>query len=347
MTSEKEVSGRKIWFSYKTTQEHLDSIGLTETDVKENIEYISRLFGLRYIKLFPLSLTSQDIERFIILRNLFEKIETRKGFKKFIRQFDKNNIKHHLFTAKTAAWLLEQGFDVELEPDLTSEKGGKPDILATLKKEKIIVECKDVDISRFFELDKKKEISDIVYEKVQTCDQITLYIKKCLEPSDIHTLLSDKTLISEIYRAGAESDEAHISVNEKLDIGIIRKPPIIGAERDFLEGTLEVILADNKSGVKSPGYAFMRGGRSIGVFGPPPDYSRRWEDKRKQSKKQSIEGYPMLVMVNGDHVLGDPMLHEEFFNRVWLTENNSNCSSIGLLNVTTTEVNIYIMLYEN
>lgn len=153
--------------------------------------------------------------------------------------------------------------------------------------------------------------------------------------------------MTEIHKLGASSNEAHLIVNEKLEIGIIRKPPIIGSEEDFLTVSLERILEDNVSKQRLPGFAFMRGGRSVGFFGPLPDYGRRWDDKRSKSKKQALTGYPMVVMVNGDHVLGDPYLHQEYFNNVWLTEKNPQCSGVGLIHFTTKEKKPVLEYFEN
>ena len=142
-------------------------------------------------------------------------------------------------------------------------------------------------------------------------------------------------------------EESKIAVNEKLEVNIIRKPAITGPEENHLEVTLSIIHQDEKTGVRLPGFAFMRGGRSIGVYGPPPDYESRWNTKRRKSKRQAIEGLPMLVVVNGDNVLGDPVLHEEFFDRVWLTEDNSIFSAIGLLSFATLNGTPSLSLYEN
>ena len=157
MTTEEEISGRKVWFSYTTTKDFLDSIGLSENDVLDNIKYISKCFGLRYLKLFPLKLRSKDIERFHSIKGVLKKIEKCPGFQKFLRQFDKNNIEHHLFTARVAAWLLDLEFDIELEPEIISSNAGEPDILAVTACEKVVVECKDINISEFFDHSKKRK----------------------------------------------------------------------------------------------------------------------------------------------------------------------------------------------
>lgn len=343
MSIEKKVSG-----TIRTTEEHLKHAGLSLEDVVREVRFLAKCFGKKYPRMFPLDVNSNDIDQIIHTVSILKKIESCDGFKRHLIQYDKNNIEDHLFTAKVAGWLLDKNYKVTLEPELESPEGGKPDLFVEIdENEQFVVECKNIDISNFYKIDKKQEIANIVYEKVQTCDQIDLYLSQDITHSEVRVIFSNTDLVTEIHKLGCTNIEAHLVVSEKLEIGIIRKPPIIGKEEGFLTAALGMILEDNVSKQRLPGFAFMRGGRSVGVWGPLPDYGRRWDDKRSKSKKQVISGYPMVVMVNGDNVLGDPQLHQEYFDNVWLTERNTKCSGVGLVRFVTENGNPDIEYFKN
>ncbi|MBL4799571.1 MAG: hypothetical protein JKY50_19380 [Oleispira sp.] len=319
-----------------TTLDYLSNAGLSLEDIKERIQYLTDCFGTKFPRMFPLNVNNNDIERISLIFNCLKRIEACDGFDRHIIQYDKNNIDDHLFSANVAIWFLDKGYSVTLEPLLESLEGGTPDLFIEQDDSAtFVVECKNINISRFFEIESKQEIADIIYEKVCTCDQISLYMTEYTPPSEISEIFSNPELIKNIHMNGARYAQADIQVNEKLRVNIIRKPPITAREDDLPVANLGAILEDNSSGLRLPGYAFLKGGRSIGVFGPVPCYKRRWDDKRSKSKKQAISGYPMIVMVNGDNVLGNPDLHSEYFNNVWLTESNPQCSGVGLIYFTT------------
>ena len=55
----------------------------------------------------------------------------------------------------------------------------------------------------------------------------------------------------------------------------------------------------------------------------------------------------MIVMMNGDNTMGDPQLHQEYFTNVWLTENNSQCSGIGLMRFVTEKGSPVLEYFKN
>ena len=75
----------------------------------------------------------------------------------------------------------------------------------------------------------------------------------------------------------------------------------------------------------------MRGGRSIGVW-DVVDYENKWKDKRENSQKQLVSGYPNVVFIDGSDVVGDPFLHQEYFDNAWLTEELYDCNGIVIFN---------------
>lgn len=339
--------GKHVHFSFNTTEEHLKSLELSIEDVKELIGFMAEFFGTQYLKLFPLKLNGNDISTFKELRPVLEKVKNTEGVKRLIRQMNRNNFDHHMFTVRVAGWLLDTGYEVVLEPEPETEGGSVPDILVSGDFGKIAVECKDIDLEMFFDREAKKEIADYIYDTVKTCDQIDLYFNDEVTIEEIEAIFSDATVVSTLYKAGFETPETRFSISRKIEIGMIRKPAIVGAEEDFLEVTMGGYLESMDSSIRLPGFSFMKGGRSVGVWGPPPNLNRRWNDKRSQSKKQAIDGLPLLVLINGDNVIGDPQIHQEYFERDWLTQKNSVCSAIGILRFATLSQQPEIDYFEN
>ncbi len=322
----------------KTTQEYLNSNGLSIVEIQNRIQYLVDCFGTKFSRIFPLNVNDNDIERISHIVLCLKRIESCDGFNRHITQYDKNNIEDHLFSARVAIWFLDQGYKVTLEPLLKSLEGGEPDLLIEQGDRSVfIVECKNINISNFYVVNKKLEIANIVYGQVRTCDQIILYITEEITTSEMKEIFSSPDLVRKIHMLGASNSEANIQVNEKLKVNIIRKPTITVREENLLTARFGMIIEDKNSKLRLPGFAFLKGGRTIGVFGPIPCYKSRWNKKRSKSKKQAIVGYPMVVMVNGDNVLGDPELHNEYFNNVWLTEDNPQCSGVGLMSFVTKE----------
>lgn len=329
-------NAKKIGVKIRTTEEHLEQIGFSIEGVRAEVEYLTKCFRSKFTGFFGQEFRSQDIDKVIFVSNILKKIENCSGFRRHLDQYSKTSFSDHLFTARVAAWLLDRGYNVEMEPELISPEGKEPDLLATLNgSENFIVECKSIDISKFFRLENNREIADIVFDKVQTCDQLTLYLRQVFSPEDISNIFGNKDLVVDIHRLGMSADTSNLVVDESLTINIIRKPPIVGAPENFPAVTLGMVLEDNTSKGRMPGFIFSKGGRSVGVFGPMPNYNNIWNRQRSKSKKQAVDGLPMIVMINGDNVLGSPELHKEYFQNVWLTEGNARCSGVGILNFAT------------
>lgn len=343
----KHSEGKRVCFSFKTRKEHLDSIGLDEESTKDLVKYFADLFGTRYLKLFPVALDSNDISKLHALKPFFAKVINCPGLKRLINLMDKNNFQHHLFTVRAAGWLLDLGYEVEFEPEVESEsEAGVPDLLICREGLQISVECKDIDTDPFFDHESKKQIADFIHKMVQTSDQIDVYLMDYVELSEIEGLF-DQQMVNTIHKAGYESPETRFCISPHIEIGTMRRPAIVGPEESFLEITMGWVMEDMGSQVRLPGFAFMKGGRSVGVYGPPPNLNRRWDDKRSKSKKQALKDVPMLVLINGDNVVGDPKLHRDYFERVWLTKNNDVCSAIGIVRMVTLDGTLEIDYFEN
>jgi len=323
--------GKHVHIEIKTTQEFLDARGLSLEDVKEATLALGKIFGRKYARMFPVKIKSENIDRIMDIITLLRATEDFSGFNRHIKCYDKNNIQDHLFTAKTALWLANLGMTVEFEPE-TPEGMKDPDLKCYKEPmEPIYIECKRIRTKKFFDLQVKQELADLIYENLPTCDQLNFYLLHDRSVDKVKQLVFDKSFASSIFHAGMKAEHSKVKVEDEFHVGITRRPPIIGHEDKFLTATLEGWLQDVDTGVRLPGYAFMRGGRSIGIHGPPPDYSSIWGNKRRRSKGQSIPGHPFVTIIQDEDVLGDPGEHDKFFKDIWLTDKNTEFSGIGFL----------------
>ena len=324
---------KQISFNINTTTDFLAQERLTLDDIKADVEYLGELFGTKYLDMFPADIATQDILFIKYCVEILKAISGCAGFNSHLAQYNAKEIKSHLFTARVARYLLGRGYKVALEPDMGRKDGPHPDLRVEKDGTTLFAECKTSDISNFYGRTQKKQIADIVNEKIQTCDQIDVFFHGKVDVARIQELFKDETLVQKIYGSyerGKDGKENRIVVDDLLEINVIQKPPIIGAEDDFLTAEMGGYLEDIVSGVRSIGFAFMRGGRSIGVY-DVANYENKWKDKRENSQKQLVEGCPNIVFIDGSDVVGNPSLHRDYFDKVWLTEELPDCNGVVIL----------------
>jgi hypothetical protein len=321
---------KRVSFNINTTKEFLDEKGITIENVKDNLKFLSSIFGLNYLKLFPLEISTNDIEYVYYCSEILRSIQECDGFNRHIKEYNSNNIGAHLYTARVAKFLLNRGYKIILEPDMGKKDGPHPDIKIEKAEKICFVECKTSNISNYFKRALKKKVADLVYEKISTPDQIDLFFKSPITREEIQELLKDDIVVKQVYlcyERGKDGKETRFKINENLEINVIQRPAIIGNERSFLEVTMEMYMEDISSGTRSIGYAFSKGGRSIGVY-DVVDYSNKLKDKKEQSEKQLISSFPNVVFIRDADVVGDPILHKQYIDDEWLTIDLADCSGV-------------------
>lgn len=321
---------KRVPFKINTTKEFLDERGITIENIKDNLKFLSSIFGLNYLRLFPLEISTNDIDYVYYCSEILRSIQECDGFKRHIKEYNSKNIGAHLYTARVAKFLLYRGYNIILEPDMGKNDGPHPDIKIEKAENICFVECKTSNISNYFKKTLKKEVADLVYEKIGTPDQIDLFFKSPIARGEIQELLKDNTVVKQIhlcYEHGKDGKETRVEINENLEINMIQRPAIIGNESNFPEVTLEMYMEDISSGTRSIGYAFSKGGRSIGVY-DVVDYSNKLKDKKEQSEKQLISSFPNVVFIRDADVVGDPILHKQYIDSEWLTIDLADCSGV-------------------
>lgn len=323
--------GKQIHFTFNTTQEFLDRRGLSVAGLKKMTLTLARIFGLRYPRFFPLDIKTPDIDRMLHVAAILAPVEGFAGFKRHIHQYDKGSFGNHLFTAKVALWLSKQDLEIEFEPRI-KDQPSKPDLKCTTAAgEVVFVECKCVVTDKFFDLEQKQALADLIYEKLPTCDQLNFYLLHEDSADKVRQLVADKNFASVIFAAGRKGGETDVNVEGEFNVRVIQQPTIAGGEEDFLTVTLIGWEEDVGTGVRTPGFTFMRGGRSIGIYGPPPSYRKIFEKNRRRSREQSATGFPFITFIHDDDILGDPADHDRYLKGVWLTEKYPEFSGVALL----------------
>ena len=330
-----------------TTEEYLARLNLTLGEAQREIQFLIWHFGKRFKKLFPTELQSEDIGRLVQIAAELRPIRKCSGFVRHLDEYTKTTIEDHLFTARVAAWLLGLGYEVELEPVPLVSGGHKPDLLIKRGALKFAVECKNINISSVYEVDEKKKMADTIYSAVRTCDQINVYLERRFPTEQVQHIFSDPKLQSDIYKAGMNASEIRLKPVEGLEILVLPQPAVLGSEEEYDTVYAVGIMGDVGTRFKRPALVLMKGGRSVQVIGPYPDYSRRWNDKRSSSKKQAVPGLPLVVVVNGDHSLDHPDLREDYLHNVWLTQKNNMCSGVGFISFATISGEIEFEYFSN
>ena len=329
----------------RTTQEHLGQLGLTEADIEPIISEVASILGIKFTKIFGTQLNGNSIDVLCRLHPLLKTISECEGLDRLVKLIDKNNFEDHLFTIRVTSWLVTAGFTVEFEP--LSHGSKTPDLLVTLEEDCFAIECKSFDLDNFFDKEIKQDIANQIYSLVSTCDQLDLFIAEEVECEEIISILSNEKIIRDIHKAGALNEFSDIQLSADLRLVVTQKPPISGNESTNVTADLGMIMEDNTTGIRLPGFAFLKGGRSVGIFGPIPSLRKRLNDKRRQSNKQAISSYPYIVMLDGDKLVGNPEEHQSYFDQSWLTEENNVCSAIGIIRFSTIEGIPKIELFEN
>ena len=75
-----------------TSQEHLDNLGMTLDEIYVEVKYLAKCFGQKYPRMFRMNMHSQDIDKVLYTSNVLKKIESCVGFKRHLKEYNKNNI---------------------------------------------------------------------------------------------------------------------------------------------------------------------------------------------------------------------------------------------------------------
>lgn len=233
-----------------------------------------------------------------------------------------------------------------LEPTMTSTKGGHPDLLVKNEKTSFYVECKTSDIKKYFEYENKKDIADLLYQKVQTCDQLNITFSTPIKIEAFKEILTYELIhkIQNSFKLGMDGFETNIEITPEIKLSIIQKPVIIGKESDHIVSQLWMYLEDDKSKTRSIGIAFLRGGRAIGVF-EIVDYRNKLKNKKEQSLHQIVDGHANVIFLRDSDIVGDPLVNKMYIETEWLTESLSYCSGVALFD--TYLENTYGNKFEN
>ena len=169
--------GKHVQFRIHTSQEALDRLDATLDDVKVAVQCLARCFGQLYERFFPVNISTGDIGMLLEVSRVVGAVEDFPGFKRHIRGYSKASFADHIFTARTAAWLAGSGKGVEFEPRVSSVSKKTPDLRCYVEGEaSVFVECKRIRTQKFYDMQGKQRLADLIYERLPTCDQLNFYL---------------------------------------------------------------------------------------------------------------------------------------------------------------------------
>lgn len=315
----------KNWFDLK-------KIGLS--DFQEMISFLRDAFGFRYTDIFATEiLNTNQADNIYHTYQTLHTISNLAGFSRFVKLFNRNDSSGYLFSARTAA-LLKNKFDVELEP-ITENNGRMPDLKVKIGSKPVFIECKTIDINKFYQKAEKKEIAKSIRSKIQTPNQITVFFNDSESIKILRKKLIDKQFVKQILITKNELD---LQTKEGLHINVI--PRMEFADPDYF-GYMQMIMEDNISGERKPGFVFQELGHSTGVFGPLIDFSSCLEKKRGKSRTQYVEGYPYILAIDASNILGDPSQNLRYIRRWFQPNINTRYSGILLCRMFSRNSNSY------
>tara|TARA_R110002051_G_C8683181_1_gene492073 strand:- start:135 stop:1220 length:1086 start_codon:yes stop_codon:yes gene_type:complete len=323
-----------VRFSISAPTNFLEEQGLTFEQIRDEMQFLFDVFGNRFTRFFPLHVKRRHINRMMYVAGILRGIRECAGFDRFISRFSKSNFDDHLFSARCAYYFAAAGYDIELEPKM-QDANGDPDLKISKQNEIVYVECKRIRVEKYYELDRKLELVEQLYSRVNTCDQINVELFSDYGYGLLTELLQEDRFVSEIYELGLQYTEYGHSEDDAFELRLLRRPPIIGGEEDFLDVTVTGVKVSVETGARRPDLTLMRGGRSVSVTGPPVNYRSEWNQKRRRSKRQAVAGAPFMVAFCGDDVLGDPENHRRYFEDEWLVADNREFSGIALVSFAT------------
>ncbi len=317
---------KTIRFQINTSQSILAERNTSIGDLQTRIQFLLNCLGKKYLDIFPTLIKSpQEIDLIISVSNKFGKIHECEGFKRHVQLYNSKELHSHLFVATISSYLCDIG-ELCLEPNTPSAEGN-PDIELNSKGSKIYFECKTINTDKYYDYNEKKEIAQFIFEEIDTINQISIFFNKPISVGELRSFLLDNKFLSEINNV---SSEQNIIINQDITINVI--PPKLPGNVS-IEALIQAIMEDNTDGIRKPGYAFYKYGRSVGVFGPIVDFSSSLKSRRKKSKKQFVKNYPFVLAINASHIVGDPKDHERYINNWFKPHKNTQYSAVMLFGI--------------
>jgi len=334
----------KVQIQIKTSQDILINRNTSIENLKERIQFLGTCLGKKYLNILPVNIAApQEIDFIIYLSNIFRKLHANEGFKRHMKLYNKKELHAHMFVSATSSYICDFIDKLILEP-ITPPEEGNPDIELNDKGNRIYIECKTINTDKYYEHDNKMKITQMIFDEINTTNQITLFFKKNFTINELRNHILDKQILHEIAHVKKESN---IRVDQDISLNVIPRQTL---GDKAIQSKLTIIMEDNTDGIRKPGYVVLKNGRSVGVFGPTVDFSKSLEGRRTKSRKQFVKNHPFILAIDSSTILGNPNDHDQYINKWFAPNKNTRYSGIMLVNIfkdTNNNETTKIKYYDN
>lgn len=230
------------------------------------------------------------------------------------------------------AILLKEKFEIELEPN--SHSGGRmPDLKIESESSPVFIECKTINTKKFYMLEEKKQIAQKIRSILHTPNQLTVFFDNLMGIENLFKKLNSTSFVNQIVTA---KKELNIFTEDGVQLNVI--PRKTSSDPNF-SGYIQMIMEDNASEERKPGFVFMKKGQSTGIFGPLVDFNSCLEKKRGKSRTQCVGGFPYILSIDASNILGDPKQNLSYIKGWFQPKINTRYSGILLCKTFSREFN--------
>lgn len=326
------MTSKKVKISISLPEDWLHVKGITVEQFQDNVKFLIMAFGTRYPTVFPTDIKdTKDADFILSTSQLLQEVKDLPGFSRYVKIFDYKAASAYLFQARVAV-LIKNTFSVELEPP-TGNGSRMPDLKIETNSQPVYVECKTIDTNKFYKLDQKKDIAKRIRAILHTPNQIDIFFDDAEGVEKLFCKLKDKQFQKQIVDA---QDTLKIQIEGGVHINVV---PRITCRDLEISVSMKVIIEDNESGERKPGFVFMEAGHSTGIYGPLVDFSACLEEKRGQSRTQYVEGFPYVLALEASNILGDPNQNLSYIDRWFQPKINTRYSGVLLCKTFTRDGN--------
>ena len=307
--------------------ETLQTRGVTVDGLKYYMDCLSKLLKDRFSEVVPTQISdTASLDRILTLHEVLSGISEISGSDRHFRIYTESQFLSTLFVSRLALFLKDKVDEIELEP-ITSDDEGNPDLRIVKNNHTAYIECKNIETSKFNNLEEHRRIFELIENHIKVPHQISISYKSTPNEEQINTLGAGIAhLLNNVSTTG------NIINNEEYEINVqIRE----GYGDPRLTGVMEMIMEDMNSGVRKPGHVFFEKGKTIAIHGPDIDYKKTLQAKVKDAKNQHVPGAIFITAINSDLILGSSKDNIRHIEAMFQPNQNTRYSSVILANSQT------------
>lgn len=301
----------------------LQSIGLSLDELKPHIIELKSILGPKFEQLVPSSINDFSTLHWVVSLSLcLQKLKHCEGFDKHIARYTGKQAKSSYFVAGMASYLFDKVDAIELEP--VTHKRRMADVLVNYRGEKVYLECKGIETSRFdFTRQHDRMLSILREYLVDIPHQIGITYRKPLSDTETHRLGRVLRQRTRLVRSNGR-----IIDNPELQVTVIKRETFADKRLRFCMYMIQENLDEH---CRYPGHAYAMDGLTISISGPRVDYRSVLREKIRRSRHQSPVAEPYILIVESSTMLGELAENIRALSSAFQPETNTRFSATALV----------------